>query len=382
MPLDLGASWIHGTRSNPIADIADQLDAMLIATNNEDLQRFDYTGRPLSSDLDDRVDALLERYFERAREHADDQNSDVSLQTALEAVLRKEPLNAQDLRLLNYAINTVFEHEYAADSNDLSMWHFDDQKELSGGDAIFRQGYRVIVDFLAQTLDIRLNHPVQRVVYDDSGVTLTTAHSVLRARAALITVPLGVLQRGGIVFDPPLAADKQRAMARTGMGLLNKCYLIFPAVFWDDATLLGYVGERKGEWTEWLNLNALLGMPVLLAFNAATFARALESQSDEQIVQLAMHTLRTIYGADIPQPIDYRITRWGADPFAYGAYSFLATGATPDDYDTLAQPAGTRLFFAGEHTHRDYPATVHGAYLSGERAANEIVSLLEKVRTH
>jgi monoamine oxidase len=52
-------------------------------------------------------------------------------------------------------------------------------------------------------------------------------------------------------------------------------------------------------------------------------------------------------------------------------------GATPEDYDTLAQPVDNRLFFAGEHTQRDYPATVHGAYLSGKRAANEILRLLK-----
>lgn len=36
-----------------------------------------------------------------------------------------------------------------------------------------------------------------------------------------------------------------------------------------------------------------------------------------------------------------------------------------------------RLFFAGEHTIRDYPATVHGAMLSGLREAERVVSLFE-----
>jgi len=31
-------------------------------------------------------------------------------------------------------------------------------------------------------------------------------------------------------------------------------------------------------------------------------------------------------------------------------------------------------FFAGEATHRQYPATVHGAYLSGVRAAQEVIA--------
>jgi lysine-specific histone demethylase 1 len=47
-------------------------------------------------------------------------------------------------------------------------------------------------------------------------------------------------------------------------------------------------------------------------------------------------------------------------------------GADPGDYDTLAAPVGKTLFFAGEHTHKKHPATVHGAYLSGLRAAAEV----------
>ncbi len=376
-PLDLGASWIHGIRGNPITTLANQLGATLIATDYEDQKRCDANGEPLSADLDHRVEELLDRYFELARKYAENQDYDVSLQAALEAVLRVHPLNMQDLRLLNYAVNTTFEHEYAADSSQLSAWYFDKQQEFDGGDVIFSHGYRTIADFLAQNLDIRLNHVVQRVTYDDSSVTVEAAQGCWSAQAALLTVPLGVLQRGSIRFEPLLPIPKQQALERVAMGLLNKCYLIFPEVFWDDATLLGYVGDRKGEWAEWLNLDALLGAPILLGFNAGEYAHTLEAQSDEQIVASAMQTLQNMYGESIPSPLQYRMTRWAADPYSLGSYSFLAVGASPADYDALAQPVGKRLFFAGEHTQRNHPSTVHGAYLSGERAANEILSGLK-----
>jgi len=382
-PLDLGASWIHGTHGNPITALANQLRATLITTDYEDLKRFNANGEPLSAELDHRIEELLAHYFELAREYAEAQDHDISLQAALEAALRIYPLNTQDSRLLNYAVsityavNTTFEHEYAAASNQLSAWYFDEQEEFGGGDVIFSRGYRTVVDFLAQNLDIRLNHVVQRITYGDSGVIVKAAQGSWRAQAALLTVPLGVLQRRSITFEPPLPTTKQQALERVAMGLLNKCYLIFPEVFWDDATLLGYIGDNKGEWAEWLNLDALFDAPILLGFNAGEYAHTLEAQSDGQTIASAMHTLRNIYGERIPNPLRYRITRWAADPYSLGSYSFLAVGASPADYDVLAQPVGKRLFFAGEHTQRDHPSTVHGAYLSGERAADEILSSLK-----
>jgi len=87
------------------------------------------------------------------------------------------------------------------------------------------------------------------------------------------------------------------------------------------------------------------------------------------------------------QPIEAVVTRWRTDEWTRGSYSYVAAGASGDDYDILAQPVTScsmptmppvvsetkpRLFFAGEHTNRQYPATVHGALLSGLREADRI----------
>jgi len=79
-----------------------------------------------------------------------------------------------------------------------------------------------------------------------------------------------------------------------------------------------------------------------------------------------------MFGDDVPEPVEVRRTRWAADPYAGGSYSYIAVGAASSDNDALAAPVGRRLFFAGEATSREHSATVHGAYLSGLRAAEEI----------
>jgi len=90
-----------------------------------------------------------------------------------------------------------------------------------------------------------------------------------------------------------------------------------------------------------------------------------------------MHLVSTgIYepqGIEVPDPLQSVCTRWGTDSFSLGSYSHVAVGASGDDYDILAESVGDgRLFFAGEATTRRYPATMHGAFISGLREAANI----------
>ena len=69
-------------------------------------------------------------------------------------------------------------------------------------------------------------------------------------------------------------------------------------------------------------------------------------------------------------------TQWSSDPFFRGAYSFLAPGSSSVDRSNLQQAVHERLWIAGEHTSVEYPATLHGAFSSGARAAADILTSL------
>jgi monoamine oxidase len=86
-----------------------------------------------------------------------------------------------------------------------------------------------------------------------------------------------------------------------------------------------------------------------------------------------MLRLRRIYGADIPEPKSLFLTNWSADPNSMGPFAIPVVGSTPKHYAALAEPINGKLFFAGEHTNFDYRASVHGAYLSGLRAAKQLM---------
>lgn len=375
--LDLGASWIHGVEGNPVTALARRYKIKTIVTDYDNGVVYNSDGKRLNKDRQDELEPWLEAVLAEAAEYGEGLEEDTSLQQGIDAVLAANRPDHTAMRELNFILNTMVEHEYAADVGELSLWYWDESEVFDGDDVVFPGGYAQIPTQLAQGLDLRLEQVVQGITYGRSGVTVTTHRGVYTADRCVVSVPLGVLKRGTIEFQPALPAAKQAAIERLGMGVLNKVYLKFPHPFWDTKReFLNYIAARRGEWAEFLNLHYYTGAPVLLGLNAGTYGRAVELLPDRAIVAGMMKTLKTLYGPQIPAPTGYLITRWAQDPFAYGSYSYLPVGSTPADYEILEAPVGGQIFFAGEHTSRDYPSTVHGALLSGQRAARRILEAL------
>jgi len=376
IPLDMGASWIHHTHGNPLSELAHEVGAERFETTYNNIARYGPNGRRLNAEENRSIDKTARRLQKKIEKWQDNYDSDTSLQVALDRYLYKKQPSSSELRRIEYILNTSIEHEYAADLSELSLYWFDDADEYSGPDLLFPAGYDQLVQHIAQGIDVRLGHAAESVQVTPEGVCVKTAQAEFLADGVVIAVPLGVLKTGTIAFAPPLPTKKRNAIEGMGFDILNKLYLIFDHAFWDsDAHLLGFISENKGQWCEWLNLCKPLGAPVLLGFNAGRFGAEIEAWSDDQILNSAMATLRTIYGDLVTEPRAHLLTRWGQDPFTRGSYSSLTPGLKPTVYKHLAAPVKGRLFFAGEHTHPKHPATTHGAFLSGMRAAREFFAV-------
>ncbi len=253
IPLDLGASWIHGVSGNPLTALADSVGAIRSATDYESRVVFDADGGIVEPDD-------LPGDFEEV---------------------------------------TSIEHEFGASTVELSPEALNEGEEFGGGDAILPEGYLAIIETLVQGFDISTGVVVERVETTSDAVTLGTTDGELVADVVLITVPLGVLKSGSIEFVPPLGPERQGAIDRLGMGLLDKVYLQFDEIFWEpDIDLLGYVGPDRGFFAEWLNIAKYTGEPILLGFNAAEAAETLEARTDDEIVAEAMRALRNMYEAN------------------------------------------------------------------------------------
>lgn len=375
IPVDLGASWIHGTSRNPLTDLANQVGAVRSSTTNYDNSVvYDTSGDLLDSGSEEEMYRLFEQLSAVVENNADQSQT---LAEAIQASRLWQTLNHRQQQLVRHLINTVVEHEFSGSYHKLSAYNLDDSDGYSGGDVIFPNGYGELTDFLAFDLDILLNQVVQKIRYNAQGVVVSSNQGEFSADRVVVTLPIGVLKSGQVTFDPELPKAKQQAISAMGSGLLNKLFLRFPYTFWDnEKEIINWVSEQHGRWNEWLNVDFYIDKPVLLGFNAADYALKTEGWSDEAIVEDAMTVLRTIYGRDIPEPKGWQLTRWSQDPYALGSYSFNGVldgiPAKTQSRLALAAPIDNRLFFAGEATSEDFSSTVHGAYMSGLFAAETI----------
>lgn len=368
VPIDLGAAWIHGDDGNPLTKLAEEAGARTVPTDWDSLAVYGPDGVIDAEAVDD-ADAAWESVSGELEDLQDGAGVKESLLDGLVDVAGRRALADP---LARWTIDSYVTSDYGADPSDLSLRYFNQDEAFDGDDLIFPRGYRPLIQTLADGTPVKLRQRVRAIARDKGGVTVTTDDRAHTADHVIVTVPLGVLRANAIAFDPPLPPATTNAIQRLRMGCLNKVVLRFPRVFWPrEVEVFGLVGDQP--IPHFVNALTFTGEPILIGLIGGRSARERERLSDAVTIREARAALASSFGVEVPEPSGALITRWSHDQLAYGSYSYPATGSTPADREALASSIGGRIHFAGEATHVDYFATVHGAYLSGLRAADEII---------
>ena len=221
------------------------------------------------------------------------------------------------------------------------------------------------------------------VVRADAEAGVRTAN----ARTAIVTLPVGVLRRrgeGAVRFDPELPPAKLEALERIEMGHVVKVALAFQTAFWEDAGDGRFRDAGFFHCDEWTFPTYWTQLPVrgelIVAWAGGPKAGALRGVAEADLIERAAKG----FGMAIGEP---RLTAaelvggmthdWSSDPFARGAYSYVAVGGGGGARAALGAPLDGTIFFAGEATSTDGEGgTVNGALRSGERAADEAAASL------
>jgi len=282
-----------------------------------------------------------------------------------EAIRYVEGFNAADHRLIGVA--ALARQQQADDSIE--------------ADRLFHvgAGYDAIPTFLADRFataggTLLLDRAVTDIAWTKGSVMVSGHHRtgapfVVEGTAAVITLPLGVLQAESVRFCPrPTALHEARRMA---MGHVVRVTLLFRERFWppDTSFLFTDAGMPKTWWTP-----NPADIPMLTGWIGGPGATAVVRAS---LLETCIHTLATTFAVPaeiiLRQVASWHFHDWSADERSLGAYSYAPAGAI-DASANMAEPSSGTLWFAGEHVcSSGHWGTVHGALQSGTAAAAGIL---------
>jgi monoamine oxidase len=286
---------------------------------------------------------------------------------------------------------------HAADLDRVSIQSLARSEEAAEEDEGQKQfwltnGYSGLIDWLRNELEgsgvqILLNHRVTKIEWQQGRVVVRVAEGgVFEGSRALITLPVGVLQREGsegVAFEPQLPA-KHAAARKIANGYVAKLALHFTQRFW-PAEIEGFIHDPRSEFLAFWPDNRA---PVLTCWAGGEKAKRLIGGPSETVVRKGVENISRLFrvaeaevlnllqGAQQGSPAvceRCHFHDWNHDPLSLGAYSYLPAGGL-DAPSQLRESIQHTLFFAGEATLNDgRSGTVHGAILSAEQAVEEML---------
>jgi monoamine oxidase len=372
-PVELGAEFVHG-RPEEILSLAAEGAAPIVPVQGRFRRKLNGEWAE-AGHLMEKVDQLF------AKLPAGE--PDESFQYYLDRSGEDDDVKQQALRYV--------EGFHAADPSLISarsLRRDSEAEEAIEGDHQYRiaSGYESLVGAVANRIDRKLcnivmSAPVREIVWRQGQVIARTSSIEYQAPRAIVTLALGVLKSGSVVFSPALP-EKQNAISFLEMGPVIRVSLCFQEKFWErdpEMAEASFLFTDDPEFPTWWTSNPL-PYPILTGWAAGPYAGAHTGRSKDEIVRSAVQGLARIMRIAEPelrrQMTGSFMHDWQEDPFSQGAYSYAAVGGM-DAAKKLAEPVANTLYFAGEATNGDgYNGTVHGASATGLRAAKELLQSL------
>lgn len=360
-PVDLGAHWLHAGPVNPLVTLG--------RTRGEPLRRAAQATHLWVGRRPGRADE--EAAFSRAFAVADR-----AITRAAGASEDAAAAHALPRHLGPWGERVALVHGLVS-GRPLEEVSLHDWPSLEYGDNFFiAGGYGAYLARLAQDLPVRPSCPVEALDWSGSGVRLRLADGGhIAARAALVTVPVPVLQTA-FRFDPPLPERSRRAIDRFLAGIYEHIVLHWPsAPFRGRDRLASIVGGRREPPGMLMRID---GTPFHYFELDTALAQALDAArfGPDGARRLARSVLAEYFGGralgDLAIPA---VTAWRHDPWSRGSWAVVPPGHAPAR-DILREPVGDRIWFAGEATSRAQWGTAGGAYEEGTRAADAAADYL------
>jgi monoamine oxidase len=228
---------------------------------------------------------------------------------------------------------------------------------------------------LSRAVPVSLGTPVRALDWSGARLSVETDAGSLAARAAIVTVPMAVLQREAIRFTPPLPDALREAIAGFRPGVYEHVVLHWPgAPFRGPDRLATLIGHRPVPGM----LTRIDGTPFHYVELDHAAAAALDGAGPGAASRYARAALAEHFGAAALRGLSVMAaTAWRHDPCSLGSWAVVPPGHAAAR-DVLKAPVADRLWFAGEALSRGQWGTAGGAWQEGERAAEAVVARLAR----
>ena len=369
--LEFGAQRIHGTGASTWSLIR-EFDLKTRPT--PELTQWKWVeGKGFEKSDTERADELFRKVADAYAQRAGDD-------TSYFAFVRSLDLTPEEKTLLTETGGTVSARDLSArevvvDGNAWEAYHDRDYQVVGG--------YSALPERLAEELGdrVQLSSPIRsiewrrgevRVSYQRAGKTET-----IRARRALVTFPVSLLQTGQPAFSPALPSEKRKAIDSLIMGQVAVVHLLFDDWFWrDQLPALSEWSTERGHVSITDPHPEGVGMPALEGWISGRAALELSDMGAKAGTRRVLEWVEERFPGARKRLEWSHLKEWNRDPYTLGSYSHTLPGGY-GQRRVLATPIEDCLYFAGEATAPDiHWATVHGAHTSGLRASREILASL------
>jgi polyamine oxidase len=304
VPLHLGGAWLHGTAGHPLGGLTSEAWTWQRSTTyrtgdgavgGADDGGVDGAGMLAAAEqarLGD-VDAAVEGVIVAAAAALDD-GDDVALGPVIRSALGERARDARDRAVLDAWIRGAYENLYAAPLDELSLRNRAEPYGLDGGDRLLTEGIDGFTGPLAASLDVRYGQRVTSVAATDGSCLVATDPGAgLRAEAVIVAVPIPVLHRGTIAFDPPLPDAITAAVSYIGCGPVAKVFATFDSAFWAPHQSFWVVGPQPLPIELFVDVTPLTGVPTLCGMAVGAHAVLVEAMDEDARCRVVDELLAT-----------------------------------------------------------------------------------------
>jgi monoamine oxidase len=276
---DAGGAWLQQGPTNSLGRIASSLGLRTVPTDFHS---------PLAAAPDGPVGdvalALAAIAAAAARSAPD-----ASLAEVLEQHLAT--LSPPELRTARHAIDLELDLENGGPHRRLSAHTVFVEPGVGVDDRWLPGGYRDLLDHLATGVDVRLQHPVQRIAWGPQRVEVVSRGDHFEADCCICTIPVWLLP--GIELAPGLPAAHLDALDHITVGVVEKVILRFEERWWPVAPS-GYLRwyDSPASWGEWLDLTDGVGVPMVAALIAGdAVRRSHHGHTDAEVAAMVAEAL-------------------------------------------------------------------------------------------